>query len=189
MIITIDANGKVRELTRDTGCPAGIDMDSKGRIFYADYERCAVYELGSDGKSTLVMGNIPYPVGLVIEPEGTFWVSVASPEARGNPRVVEEIPRTRILRFEMNSDKVEEILNLGTEGWHNLTFFEVGSDGTLYLPDGGSLLVRHPDGKTETMAFGFSNIRDAKLAPDGSLYVTDYRASALYRFVPCISGR
>jgi len=189
MIITIDADGKVQELTRDTGCPAGIDIDGKGRIFYADYERCAVYRLEPDGKSTLVMGNIPYPVGLVIEPEGTFWVSAASPKASGNSRAVEEIPRTRILRFVLNSGEVEEILNLGTEGWHNLTFFEVGPDGTLYLPDGGSLLIRHPDGKTETMACGFSNIRDAKLAPDGSLYVTDYGASALYRFIPRISIR
>ncbi len=189
MIITIDADGKVQELTRDTGCPAGIDMDSKGGIFYADYERCAVYRLEPDGKSTLVMGNIPYPVGLVIEPEGTFWVSAASSEASGNPRVVEEIPRTRILRFMIDSDEVEEILNLGTEGWHNLTFLEAGPDGSLYLPDGGSLLTRHPDGKIETIAYGFSNIRDAKLAPDGSLYITDYGASALYRLVPCISIR
>lgn len=189
MIIAIDADGKVLELTRDTGRPAGIDIDSKGRIFYADYERCAVYRLEPDGKSTLVMDNIPYPVGLVVQPEGTFWVSAASPEAKGNPRVVEEIPRTRILRFAVNSDEMEEILNLGTEGWHNLTFFEVGTDGTLYLPDGCSLLVRHPDGRTETMARGFSNIRDAKLSPDGSLYVTDYGASALYRFIPHTSSK
>ena len=105
-IITIDADGKVHDLTKDTGCPAGIDVDSEGRIFYADYERCAIYELEPDGKSLPIVKDVPYPVGLVVTSPGTFWVSAAAPGASGDPHVVEEIPRTRILRFVVNAESL-----------------------------------------------------------------------------------
>jgi len=61
------------------------------------------------------------------------------------------------------------------------TFFDVDQAGNLYLPDTNKLLLRSAEGELTVLATGFKYLRGATIAKDGSIYLTDYVASALYR--------
>lgn len=179
MIVTINANGKVEELTRDVGAPAGITKNNDGKIYYADYEKGVVFMLTDKGESISVMENIPSPVGITIDSNDVFYVSAAQENAQPDPNALNEVYNTRILRFK-EGEEPEEIIDFD-EGWHSFTFFDVDDKGNLYLPDGDKLLMRSVDGEVKEVANGFQNIRAARITKDGSIYLTDYSAGALYR--------
>ena len=174
MIVTIDSVGNVNEVTKDVGAPAGIDIKG-GKIYYADYEKGTVFLLTENGKSIPVVEDLYYPVGVDVDFEGNIWVT--SGEEGMDVGTLDEVFSNRILKF--SDGKIEEILALG-EG-HAFTFFDVDKEGNLYLPDNDKLLLRSPDGKLTELATGFKHLRGATIAKDGSIYLTDYAASALYR--------
>jgi len=174
MIVTIDSVGNVNEVTKDVGAPAGIDIKG-GKIYYADYEKGTVFLLTENGKSIPVVEDLYYPVGVDVDSEGNIWVT--SGEEGMDVGTLDEVFSNRILKF--SDGKIEEILALG-EG-HAFTFFDVDKEGNLYLPDYDKLLLRSPDGKLTELATGFKQLRGATIAKDGSIYLTDYGVSALYR--------
>lgn len=174
MVVTIDSVGDVNEVTKEVGGPAGIDIRD-GKIYYADYEKGTVFLLTENGKSIPVVEDLYYPVGLDVDSRGNIWVT--SGEEGMDVGSLDEVFSNRILRF--SEGKTEEVLNLG-EG-HAFTFFDVDNAGNLYLPDNDRLLLRTPDGELTEIATGFKHLRGATIAKDGSIYLTDYEASALYR--------
>jgi hypothetical protein len=183
-IVTIDAYGEVREITEssehEASSPAGIAVDSKGRVFYADYRQGAVLDLSADGESTPVLEGIPYPVGLVIDSHDTFWVSAAPEGSQATDNPLDEVDRTRVLRFRPGEEP-EEVFNFGDEERHTFTFFDVDDESTIYLPDDTVLWRVGPDGTATELATGFRNIRAARIFKDSSVYLVDYEAGALYR--------
>ena len=183
-IVTIDAFGEVRDITasseHEVSSPAGIAVDSRGRVFYADYRQGAVLELSADGESTPVLEGIPYPVGLVIDGHDTFWVSAAPEGSQATDNPLDEVDRTRVLRFRPG-EVPQEVFNFGDEDGHTFTFFDVDDEGTIYLPDNEILWRVGTDGTVTELATGFRNIRAARIFKDGSVYLVDYEAGALYR--------
>ncbi|MDP7079691.1 MAG: hypothetical protein QF415_07370 [Candidatus Undinarchaeales archaeon] len=183
-IVTIDAYGEVRDITgsseHEASSPAGIAVDSRGRVFYADYRQGAVLELSADGESTPVLEGIPYPVGLVIDSHDTFWVSAAPEGSQATDNPLDEVDRTRVLRFRPG-EELEEVFNFGDDDRHSFTFFDVDDEGTIYLPDDNILWRVSPDGEATELATGFRNIRAARIFKDSSVYLVDYEAGALYR--------
>ena len=132
-----------------------------------------------NGKSIPVVEDLYYPVGVDVDSEGNIWVT--SGEEGMDVGSLDEVFSNRILKF--SDGKIEEILTLG-EG-HAFTFFDVDKEGNLYLPDNDKLLLRSPDGKLTELATGFEHLRGATIAKDGSIYLTDCAASALYRLKKC----
>jgi sugar lactone lactonase YvrE len=180
MIVTIDANGKIKEFARNVGAPAGIDIGPDGKIYYADYEKGAIFMLTDKGESIPIQENIPFPVGLVIDSNNTLWVGAAEEGAKGDPGALNEVYSTRILRFTAGGEP-EEIISLGEGKEGSFTFFDVDENGNLYLPQEDKLLLRSADGEITEIANGFQHVRAARITKDGSIYVTDYSAGALYR--------
>jgi sugar lactone lactonase YvrE len=175
-IITVDSSGKISVITQDVGCPAGIAIDNNGEVIYADYQNGAVYKLGKNGLSVTIVAGLSFPVGVVVGRDDAIYVATALPGTKGDPRSLNEPFRGSIIKYTKGSG-IKEVYRTDS----NLSFFDVDLNGNLYIPDGNRLVVRYVDGRIETIANGFQWVRDAKIAKDGSIYVTDYSASALYR--------
>ena len=178
-ILEIDPDGKRRTLTQQVGAPAGIDVAPDGRIFYADYGRSMVMELRPNGSSIMIAKNIPHPVGLAVDRQGRIWVGAAAADGQGDSGILGEVFNTRILRF-TPGEQPEEVVSPDGR-WHVYTFFDVDTDGNLYLPDGNRLLLRKNDGEIRRIAEGFDCLRGAVVCQDESIVVTDYGMAALYR--------
>lgn len=183
MIVMVDQDGRVNEVTKDVGAPAGIEVSADGKIYYADYQKCAVFTLTDEGESIPIVNGIHHPVGLVIDSENNFWVGATAQDVQCNPLSVDdECFNTRIFRFK-RGETPEEIYKSHEEKWSAITFFDVDAKGNLYIPDGNTLLLRTPDGIITEIANGFSHIRAARVVTDGRIYISDYGAGALYRLV------
>jgi len=184
MIVTVDKYGRVSKVTEDVGAPAGIEVGADGVVYYADYQRSAVYALTDQGDSICIADGIPHPVGLVIDSENNFWVGATKQGIQCDPLSVDnECFNTRILRFR-RGETPEEVFTFGNlRGQREIYFFDVDEEGNLYIPAGNRLLLRAPDGKIAEIAEGFNCIRAARVARDGRIYITDYGAGALYRLV------
>ena len=129
--------------------------------------------------------NIPYPVGLKVDDNGTFWVGAAEQGATGDPNALDEVYSKRILSFSPG-ETLREIVSFA-EG-SSITFFDVDISGTLYLPINRSLYKCVPKGTLTEIAVGFSDLRGAAVASDGRVYLTDYETGALYRLTPLPSA-
>ena len=175
-IYTIAGDGSVLSRRPIVGIPAGIAA-GPGGLYYADYENGTINRYGQDGETAIVVQGLSYPVGLCITPDGSMFVSVSDNEAKINPRLVPEAPRRRIMKID-SSGKIEEHYRF-EHG--EITFFDAGPNGTLYIPLGHSLFALGPDRSLTLIAEGFSWARDVKIAGEGVLYLTDTRASILYR--------
>jgi DNA-binding beta-propeller fold protein YncE len=178
-IYAIDTQGAIVLRSPVDGMPAGIDTMSDGSLVYADYELGEIRIFRPFASDEILARDLPYPVGLVVGPDDRIFLSASDADAIVEPGTVIEAPRRRILVVEPGGT-AKELYRFDTG---SVTFFDVDSSGVLYIPLGDRLCALHPDGRLQTLAEGFSEARDAKLAPDGSIYVTDTGRSALYRLV------
>lgn len=176
-IYRIDPTGNAVEIARPAGSPGGIAVHPDGGLYYTDFARNGIFRLESDGSSVPVWEDIPHPVGLVITSDGSFIVAAAERVVQQRSGPLDDYPRTRIIRIQANGRR--EILF--SDENVNISFFDVAEDGTLILPLFQRLLAVPPVGDMHDLARDFEMIRDAKIAPDGSIYITDYGTAALYR--------
>jgi sugar lactone lactonase YvrE len=179
-IITIDAKKTIRTLTRDVGSPAGIDTGPDNTVYYADFKRGTVGSLSPQGQSSVIVGNLPFPLGLVVDDSGNIWVGIADSRGQVKPGQLGEVSSTVIAKFDRAGHLLETIRFPESMGI-DITFFDVDGSGNLYVPTHGSILRRDPRGKIEVLAEGFNQLRGAKVCSDGYLYFVDYGNPALYR--------
>ena len=179
-IYEIDAAGRVAFRKGIDGVPAGIDVTAAGDIVFADYANGCIRRYSSGSPCRVLVGGLQYPVGLVAGPDGSFYVSVSDDTASIDPRDIVQAPRRRILKIAPDGTR-EEVVRFEDS---SVTFFDIDKTGVLYVPVGDRLLAVGPDGTITTLAQGFSTACDATIAPDGSVYLSDYSACALYRLVP-----
>ena len=179
-IVTIDQNRTIRTLTRNVGSPAGIDAGPDNAVYYADYRLGTVNLLSASGRSTVVVENLWFPLGLVVDDTGNIWVGTADKQGELRPDTLGEMPSTRIAKFDRKGRLLETI---GFPEWEGaeITFFDVDSSGNLYVPIGDTMLRRDAGGRIEVLAEGFTHLRGAKVCSDGYLYFVDYGNPALYR--------
>lgn len=178
-IYRIDKQGNAVKIAQSKGSPSGIAISPNGSIYYADYARHTIFRLENDGRSIPIREGIPYPVGLVISKNGVFYVATAEKIIYNNRGPLDEYNRTQIVKFTLKG-KAETVFS---DKSANLSFFDVAEDGTLIIPRFQRLIAVSPKGVITNLACGFDMIRDAKIALDGSIYISDYGAAALYRLV------
>jgi DNA-binding beta-propeller fold protein YncE len=175
IIYRIDRQGEAALLWEGGGRPAGIALSPGGEIFITDYERNGIYQLKGDELS-LVRGNLPHPVGLVLGADGYFYAALAERITPFNRDSLQKIPRTRIVKCSAEGN-VETLASFPDK---DISFFDMDDNGNIYLPLGTELLRITPEGEQEILASGFGYIRDAALMGDGSVVITDYLHSAVY---------
>jgi sugar lactone lactonase YvrE len=179
-IVTIDQKKTIRTLTREVGSPAGIDMGPGNTIYYADFLRGTVNLLSPSGRSSVVIADLFYPLGLVVDDSGTIWVGMADRRTDVKPGILGERYSTLIARYD-GKGTLQETIDFAKWEGAGITFFDVDRSGNLYVPIGRAVLRRDARGAIEVMGDGFANVRGAKVCSDGYLYVTDYSNPALYR--------
>jgi sugar lactone lactonase YvrE len=179
-IVTIDAKKTIRTLTRKVGSPAGIDTGPDNAIYYADFKYGTVCRLSPQGQSTVVVGDLLYPLGLVVDDAGSIWVGLADKRRQVKPGPLGEVSSTLIAKYDAGGHLLETIR---FPEWMDvdITFFDVDSSGNLYVPTRDRILRRDADGRIEVLAEGFTHLRGAKVCSDGYLYFVDYENPALYR--------
>ncbi|WP_038262970.1 hypothetical protein [Peptoclostridium litorale] len=171
-IAIIGQSGEIERIynlgDNDYSAPSGICVSESGVLYYADSARNAICMIGENGPQT-VLQDVQNPIGVVTRDGITFWISVGAKDKGSYGKIVK-------ISSGVETD-VYAALNDG------LTFFDVDENGNVYVPDGDRMVLVGEDGGEQVLAEGFKSLKDAKIAGDGSVYFTDYGASALYRLM------
>lgn len=160
--------------------PLGLDVDGKGNLYVVDGAGKRVQVYDKDGKFLRSIGDSKWfsrPSGIAVDESGSR-VYVVDTGA-----VTNEKHRVRVF----NGLNGEHVLDIGERGSGNGEFnlprdVVVGTDGLLYVVDGGNFRVQvfKPDGSFVRM-FGeigrrggqFSRPKEAAVDPQGNIYVVD----------------
>jgi DNA-binding beta-propeller fold protein YncE len=162
------------------GMPLGIDTDGKGNVYVVDAAAKNVQMYDKDGKfiKTLAAGSrLSRPSGIAVDNEGARMYVVDTGAVTNE--------KHRVMVFDIAENK--HLFDIGKrgsgEGQFNLPRdITIGTDGLLYVVDGGNFRVQvfKPDG-TFVRVFGsvgrqsgqFSRPKEAAVDPDGNVYIVD----------------
>lgn len=160
--------------------PLGLDVDGKGNLYVVDASAKQVQMYDKDGKHLRTFGDkrlLSRPSGIAADEKGER-IYVVDTGAVTNEK-------HRIVVFDVQSGK--HLFDIGKrgigEGQFNLPRdVAIGTDGLLYVVDGGNFRVQvfKPDG-TFVRTFGsigrqggqFSRPKEVAVDPDGNIYVVD----------------
>ena len=160
--------------------PLGIDTDGKGNVYVVDGTAKLVQMYDKDGKfiKTLAANaRLSRPSGIAVDSEGKRMYVVDTGAVTNE--------KHRIVVFDVENNK--HLFDIGKrgagEGEFNLPRdITIGTDGLLYVVDGGNFRVQvfKPDGSF-VRVFGsigrqggqFSRPKEAAVDPDGHIYVVD----------------
>jgi DNA-binding beta-propeller fold protein YncE len=160
--------------------PLGIDVDNQGNVYVVDGTAKQVQMYDKDGKflRTLAAGTrLSRPSGIAVDGEGKRMYVVDTGAVTNE--------KHRIAVFDIASNK--HLFDIGKRGSGDGEFnlprdVTIGTDGLLYVVDGGNFRVQvfKPDG-TFVRVFGsigrqggqFSRPKEAAVDPEGNIYVID----------------
>ena len=160
--------------------PLGLDVDGQGNLYVVDGSAKQVKIYDRAGKYLRSLGGLKFfsrPSGIAVDDKGTRVYVVDT------GTVANEKHRVRVF----DGVTGEHVLDIGERGNGKGEFnlprdVVVGTDGLLYVVDGGNFRVQvfKPDG-TFVRTFGdvgrrggqFSRPKEAAVDPDGNLYVID----------------
>lgn len=163
----------------------GIVMDSKGNVFYTDLKQ--VWKITPDGKKSVAVPNV-HTHELCLDAQDNLYGEHLWYEG-------ERIDKWGHYVWRLSADgKLERIIG-PREGFLSGYSFVRDAAGNLYWADRPAsssqpthIRKRAPDGKiTDLVASQFNNVRWMTAAPDGTVYLVDFRGgveSHLIRITP-----
>ncbi|MBF0142276.1 MAG: 6-bladed beta-propeller [Magnetococcales bacterium] len=173
--------------------PLGMDMDGQGNLYVMDATKKWILVYDRDGNYLRGIGGPSFfdrPSGVAVNPEGSLVFAVDTGSSQGKP----EFHRIRV--FDAKNGKL--LYDIGKRGNGDGEFnlardATIGSDGLLYVVDGGNFRVQVFDQKGKFIRkFGevgrrlgqFARPKGIDTDKEGNLYISDASHANFQIFTP-----
>lgn len=156
--------------------PDDLAFDAQGHLLFSDFYAGTVSRLNSDGSTTVVVGGVKGPEGLVVLPDGTLIIA----EQRTN-RILSLAPGATTLTLLAQAPGTPSGASC-KDGVDGIAFD--ATTNTLILPDSptGDVYRLSLDGHTLTkLAGGISRPVGALVDSQGTIYVADECGGAVWK--------
>jgi len=166
-ICLIGKDGKVLKdkFVKGLNAPKGISF-CDGKLFVADIDRVVV----ADPETGKVLREIPV--------EGSKFLNDTA--CKGGKVFVSDTQTNSIYTIDAKSYQVKLYLkNHKLQGPNGLAF---DKEGKLIIASWGGGKLLRVNGGIETLATGFENLDGVAVAPDGTIYFSDFSAGKIYAY-------
>ena len=150
--------------------PVGIAIDSDDKFFVSQHGTGKIHVFNPDGsKAHVITGVATFPRGIQFDSDNNIRVNL--------------FKTGRVFIIDKSSGKVLSILTI--QGVNLAEGLFVDSDDNMYVCDRsspGEVYICDKNGKRIKVIKGFKGAGDASIAPDGTLWITDFTGDKVYLY-------